>query len=345
MMIGPGVNALKAFQPLKEIQAMLRHRISLLCLLLSQGLVCQGAVVFYLDPRTSLNPANPNDLICQPGANGVCGGLFGFRREDLSDRISTLSALGAPPPPAQAGRFVTSGVPRGTKVLGLRTEGDTTIVSFSADIVGKELDEVRLMSIFNQVKATLWQFGVTGSVRVEADGKLLSDYLPPLNRVPPASPMPAGAGQTIPKAFGAGVNTAPNIVTAPLVNALASRKIALSPGHGIFWNGSAWVTQRPVYCSPLNQEDFHTLEMMKYLNTYLPQEGATTKPYRCLDKSLTSPYNSSTPWWEMAANYWTKQLGFPCSVYASSTGDCTLGSGGSEINDDIRARPLAKVQS
>jgi hypothetical protein len=341
MMIGPGVNALKAFQPLKEIQAMLRHRISLLCLLLSQGLVCQGAVVFYLDPRTSLNPANPNDLICQPGANGVCGGLFGFRREDLSDRISTLSALGAPPPPAQAGRFVTSGVPRGTKVLGLRTEGDTTIVSFSADIVGKELDEVRLMSIFNQVKATLWQFGVTGSVRVEADGKLLSDYLPPLNRVPPASPMPAGAGQTIPKAFGAGVNTAPNIVTAPLVNALASRKIALSPGHGIFWNGSAWVTQRPVYCSPLNQEDFHTLEMMQYLNTYLTQDGATTKPYRCLDKSLTSPYNSSTPWWEMAANYWTKQLGFPCSVYASSTGDCTLGSGGSEINDDIRARPLA----
>src|SRR5207247_8131369 len=128
----------------------------------------------------------------------VCGSLFGGIRDDVADPHTAVTALGATPPPAQAGRLLTTGLPRGTKVLGLRTEGDTTIVNFSRDLVGKELDEVRLMSIFNQVKATLWQFGVTGSVRVEADGKLLSDYLPPLNRVPSAPPVPPGTGPTTP---------------------------------------------------------------------------------------------------------------------------------------------------
>jgi hypothetical protein len=43
----------------------------------------------------------------------------------------------------------------------------------------------------------------------------------------------------------------------------------------------------------------------------------------------------------MGASYWVKHLGYPCSVYANSSGDCTLGSGGDESNDGIRARPLA----
>jgi len=33
-----------------------------------------------------------------------------------------------------------------------------------------------------------------------------------------------------------------------------------------------------------------------YLNTYLTQDGATTKPYRCLDKSYGN-HSSGYPWW------------------------------------------------
>jgi N-acetylmuramoyl-L-alanine amidase len=260
---------------------------------------CRAAVVVYVDGQ---------------------GGLFGHSLPAITDPLSALAALAAPPTATEAGRPLTSGVLPGTRILALNLEGDTTIVDFSTEILGSGLDEVRLALIFDQVKATLRQFGLDAGVRMQVDGRLLSDYLPPVNPVAPASQTKSA----VPKANGA----------------LAGRSIALSPGHGYFWNGSGWYTQRPVYCSPLNQEDFHNLEEMQYLNTYLTQDGATTKPYRCLDKSYGN-HSTGYPWWKMAAYLWEQHLGYPCSVYANSTGDCTTGSGGTESGDDIRARPLA----
>jgi hypothetical protein len=81
---------------------------------------------------------------------------------------------------------------------------------------------------------------------------------------------------------------------------------------------------------------------MQYLETYLLNDAMTVKLVRCTNKNYgNSPYAGSTPWWQMAACYWLKNAGYPCSVYASSTGDCNLGTGSSESSDDIRARPLA----
>jgi N-acetylmuramoyl-L-alanine amidase len=271
----------------------------LCCLLLTHGFMCAASVVVYVDQQ---------------------GGLFGFTRPDVNDPISALTALATPPSAAEAGQELGSGVLPGTKVLALQTEGDTTTVEFSLEIIGSGLDESRLIVIFQQVKATLRQFGLTGSIRLQAGGKLLSDYLPPINR----------GEQKLP----------PTVITPNVTGSLAGKSIALSPGHGYFWNGSGWHTQRPVYCSPLNQEDFHNLEEMQYLNTYLTQDGATTKPYRCLDKSFGN-HPSGYPWWQMGGYLWVQHLGFPCSIYASSTGDCTTGSGGTEDSDDVRARPLA----
>jgi N-acetylmuramoyl-L-alanine amidase len=279
---------------------MFRFRAYCCCLLLANTLISQAAVVVYLDPQ---------------------GSLFGLSRPECNDPVSALTALAAPPATNQAGEPLASGVLSGTKVLALQTEGDTAIVDFSQDIIGAGLDEARLSAIFEQVTATLRQFGLTGSLRLQAGGKLLSDYLSPLRPLP-TNPSPKAAA---PKAAGA----------------LSGKKIALSPGHGWFWNGSGWYTQRPVYCSPLNQEDFHNLEEMQYLNTYLTQDGATTKPHRCLDKSYGTDPTSGKAWWQVAAYVWLKNQGYPCSVYANSSGDCTLGSGSSESSDDIRARPLA----
>src|SRR2546425_317000 len=110
---------------------MLRRAVTFSSLLLLNSLLCQGAVVFYLEPRTSLGPKDLNDPLCQIPTKGVCGTLFGVRRNDIADPGSALTALASPPPPSQTGRLLASGVLRGTKVVGLRTEGDTTIVSFS----------------------------------------------------------------------------------------------------------------------------------------------------------------------------------------------------------------------
>ena len=45
------------------------------------------------------------------------------------------------------------------------------LVEFSTEIIGAGLDEARLIVIFQQAKATLRQFGVTGSIRLQAAGR------------------------------------------------------------------------------------------------------------------------------------------------------------------------------
>ncbi len=278
---------------------MLKVIIAISCLLWTHNLVCRGALVAYTTEQ---------------------GGLVAQSRPELNDPASALGAL-ATAGVSETGQRLYSAVPAGTRVLGLRAEGETVTVEFSREIVAGGLDELRLTTIFQQVRATLAQFGVNGNIRLQFAGKLLSDYLPPVVRVAPASSV-----QVQPRVAGS----------------LVGKKIALSPGHGVFWTGSTWTTQRPVYCSPLNQEDLHNLETMQFLDTYLTQEGATTKNYRCLDKSFGTHAASGKPWWQMAACYWEKQLGYPCTVYANSSGSCTLAAAGLNYsNDDVRARPSA----
>ena len=122
--------------------------------------------------------------------------------------------------------------------------------------------------------------------------------------------------------------------------ALAGHSMTLSPGHGLVWTGKEWSTQRPVYCAPLSEEDYHNLEMCQYLNTYLTQDGMEVKCVRCLDKNY-GDHPSGNPWWKMASVYWLQHEGYPDTVYSSSTHDPATGSGAHEGNDDVRARPLA----
>jgi N-acetylmuramoyl-L-alanine amidase len=131
-----------------------------------------------------------------------------------------------------------------------------------------------------------------------------------------------------------------SIAHAETPGALAGHTMTLSPGHGLVWTGKEWSTQRPVYCAPLNEEDYHNLEMCQYLNTYLTQDGMTVKCVRCLDKNYGN-HPSGNPWWKMASVYWLEHEGYPESVYSSLTHDPVTGSGEHEGNDDVRARPLA----
>lgn len=122
--------------------------------------------------------------------------------------------------------------------------------------------------------------------------------------------------------------------------ALSGHTMTLSPGHGLVWTGKEWSTQRPVYCAPLNEEDYHNLEMCQYLQTYLVSDGMTVKAVRCMDKNY-GDHPTGNPWWKMASVYWLEKQGYPESVYSSLTHDPAVGSGEHEGNDDVRARPLA----
>lgn len=251
------------------------------------------------------------------------GAPCGYLHPEAHDAMSALSALASPPSPEQAGRVLTSAVPPGTRILDLWIDGDTTVVDFSIDVIGgAELAEERLLAIFQQVEKTLYQFGMADNVRMLAEGKLLSDYTRPIAPVQPGPEAlqrePLGSSGT---AMG-----------------ISGRKITVSPGHGIYWNGSYWPTQRPVYCSPLNQEDFHNLENAQYLEIYLQNDGATVKMVRCTNKSYGNHYTGN-PWWKMGACYWLQHVGYPCSVYGPY--GCNLGSGGSDSGNDIISRPLS----
>lgn len=255
------------------------------------------------------------------------GGLRAVSRPDAVDPFTAVQALSDPPQDPATGEQLRSAIPSTARVLSLDDSGDTFTVDFSKEIIAG-LDEERLASIFKQVRFTLEQFDPTKDVRLLAEGILLSDYLPP-------APVVTRDSRAALSSVGGVESQTPEIL-----GSLSGKSITLSPGHGLYWNGSGWYTARPVYCSPLNQEDYHNLEMCQYLETYLLNDGMTVKMVRCTDKDYGN-HSSGNPWWKMGASYWLQYRGYPCSVYASSTGDCTLGSGASESNDDIRARPLA----
>jgi len=234
---------------------------------------------------------------------------------DITSPVAALNALASPP------SGYASALPVGTRVVSFIAEADYTAVDFSQNLVAGGIDEARLELIAQQVRNTLEQFGLSRSIRMTAQGTPLYQYLPPLR---PIETNPQAQAQTEPQ---------------PSVTGLSGKKIALSPGHGQVWLGSYWGYERGINCD-FACEDDHNDEIVRYLDIYLRQDGATTKVYRCIDKSAGN-YTNGNAWWRMSAPYWLKNKGYPCSVYANSTGDCNLGSGASETGDGIRSRPLA----
>ncbi len=283
---------------------MIRLLVTYCCLMLTHSFVCAAAVVFYADQG---------------------GGLVGFPRPEANDPISALTALAAAPSAAESGQTLASGVLPGTKVLALQTDGDTTTVEFSLAIIGRTgLDEARLTMVFEQVRATLRQFGLEGSIRLQAGGQLLSSYLPPVTPVE-SKPPAEGRRTSTAKAVG-----------------LAGKNITVGPSHGRFWNGSGWYWQRSDPCGfgEAVLEDCNSIRLVQFLNQYLTQDGATVHVPRELNESNCCNSYEGQPWWKMAAYSWLRANGLPCSVWASSSGNCGAENAVGRSSDDIRARPL-----
>ena len=253
------------------------------------------------------------------------GSLTGLQRRIPAGKVpleAALDELAAGPSPEEIESGIHSAIPDGTFIQNVLVEGDSVTVDFSAELLAVEMSEIMFESIFKQVNCTLRQFDLSADIELTVDGIGLTEFLPPI--VEWSTPPKAQELDVVPMTTGN----------------LSGYSITLSPGHGLTWTGSTWSTMRPVYCYPLNEEDFHNLEMCQYLETYLLADGMTVYMVRCTDKNYGN-HSSGYPWWKMAAYLWLEHLGYPCSVYADYTDDCVTGSGGHEGNDDIRARPLS----
>ncbi|MBL8515646.1 MAG: N-acetylmuramoyl-L-alanine amidase [Betaproteobacteria bacterium] len=125
--------------------------------------------------------------------------------------------------------------------------------------------------------------------------------------------------------------SAPKALTTPPVPAgarsVSGRRIAVSPGHGWYLDGT-WKLQRSYYFGIV--EDFINFDLIQLLQQRLLSDGAWVRPTRNMDKAAGNG-ESGNPKWQEAARYHIKALGVPASVWDSSTSD---------LNDDIRSRPL-----
>ena len=171
---------------------------------------------------------------------------------------AALETLVAGPTPAQLATGISTAVPTGTHLLGVDVRGRTATLT-----LGRALAKApQLEDAIEQITKTALRAAPLNTVHIllrTADGVRNLDEIararaatatPPSTRPPP--PPPAN----------------------PVPGALASRTIAVSPGHGYYWHSTlGWTTQRGNIGGLT--EDFHTNEIaMRYLIPALENLGA-----------------------------------------------------------------------
>jgi N-acetylmuramoyl-L-alanine amidase len=110
---------------------------------------------------------------------------------------------------------------------------------------------------------------------------------------------------------------------------LAGVKIALSAGHGLYWNETynLWTYQRGEFWGI--REDTLNSEIIQGLKAQLESQGATVIDTREMDKNARTGVTGYPAWHEDARQYGI-YLGLPDSVWDGSN---------TNYNSDIRARP------
>ena len=121
----------------------------------------------------------------------------------------------------------------------------------------------------------------------------------------------------------------PSIRELPGDGPLAGVRIALNPGHGLYWNESEskWKYQRVVFWDI--REDIVNAEIVNYLQAELMNQGATVILVRELDYNARTGVTGYPAWHEGSREYGI-YLGLPSWVWNGSN---------TNYNSDIRARP------
>ncbi|NLN75593.1 MAG: DNRLRE domain-containing protein [Armatimonadetes bacterium] len=212
-----------------------------------------------------------------------------------------------------------SQIPAGTKVKKLSIAGSVAEIDLSSEVL-TGLDEVLIKDIFDQFSSTLGDFPSVASIKLTCNGKLLSSYL----------------------------SSAPSIgeAAAPLIKGnavgLSGKKICVGASHGRFWNGSGWYWQRGDSCGfgEAVLEDTNSVRLVQYLKQYITQDSGTFYSVRELTESNCCHSATGLAWWKMCSQSWLRNIGVPCSVWGSYTGNCGADTAAARGNDDIRCRPL-----
>ncbi len=209
-------------------------------------------------PGPTPPPQPPSALFLK---NGDLAAVPAGRR----DLAGVLDRLLQGPTPAQAAAGLTTAYPPGTRLLGLRVRGGDVTLLLSKEALGKGDLAVRAEDMVRQAVGTVETvFPSYRSLQIRIQTpqgvRTLSELLPPPPRPalgkPGGSPPPVPAGPTF-------------------KGALSGRMIAVSPGHGLYWNSTyrKWLFQRPLIDGL--REDIHNNEIcMDYLIPYLENMGA-----------------------------------------------------------------------
>lgn len=235
----------------------------------------------------------------------------------VSTQEAVVRELLAGPSPAETARGLTSPVPPNVQLIVFASTEDQVVIDLSPEVL-TGLGESTLTDLFVRFRLALDPFPEILSIRLTCCGQPLSAYLPPttFESLPPASLAPAD-----------------DKGRAEATTGLGGKIITIGPSHGRFNNGSGWYWQRSDPCG-LGEavlEDTNSIRLMQFLYQYLSQDGATVHVPRQLDEADCCHAATGLPWWKMAARYWLQHSGLPSSVWNSSDSD---------LNDDIRARPL-----
>ncbi len=122
--------------------------------------------------------------------------------------------------------------------------------------------------------------------------------------------------------------TSPATAGAGRIQSLMTRRIAVSPGHGYYFNGTRYVLQRGYWSGIV--EDFVNHDLVTHLAAALTEAGADVRPTRQLDRAAGDG-ETGFPKWQEAARYHVKALGADASVWNEA--------GFTHLEQDIRCRP------
>ena len=271
-------------------------------------------------------------LFCLSAVPGFCtdiafvgpdGGVFALSR-DVQTFQQAAEALVKGPTYAERASGISTAIPDSTQVSSVSVSASHAVLDLTGPAFQSPLGDAQVDTILEQCAWTARAFGL--SVTVLINGK-------PSDTVRFKETLPAAGSRPVVQT--ASVNLAGG--------ALLGKKITLSPGHGLYWTGSYYTTQRGITCTDLIQEDYRNLEHALYLEEYLKADGAIVYRTREHDKNRGNHPLSNQPWWKMAAPYYLWDKGYPLSVCSAITGrypgDPTYTS--TQVDDDRRSRPEA----
>lgn len=198
----------------------------------------------------------------------------------------------------------------GGRVLSVQFAGEALVIDLSADVLQDEGYDEALFTTLQADLDTTFHINQSFMLTFKVEGKLLEDWGRPLpdfseTAEPPVDRSLLGEGP------------------------LQGYKIALSPGHGFYWNEtySEWMYQRAEFQGI--REDTLNSEIMRYLQTILLNQGATVIQTREMDPDARIGVTGFPAWHEDARQYGI-YLGLPSWVWDGSNNN---------YNSDIRTRP------